>query len=127
MSSSALEIARRIRSGETSAAAVLEQTRARIEARDGALNCFTARKFERAQREADQVDARRARGESLPPLAGGPYAAKNLFDIEGLPTLAGAKLNPDAPAAASDAFLVKRMHEAGALLVGALNMDEHAY
>ena len=127
MSSSALEIARRIRSGETSAAAVLEQTRARIEARDGALNCFTARTFERAEREARQVDARRARGESLPPLAGVPYAAKNLFDIEGLPTLAGARLNADAPAAASDAFLVKRMQEAGALLLGALNMDEHAY
>jgi 1-carboxybiuret hydrolase len=127
MSNSALEIARRIRSGETSAAAVLEQTRARIEARDGSLNCFTARTFERAKREAEQVDARRARGESLPPLAGVPYAAKNLFDIEGLPTLAGAKLNAHAPAAASDAFLVKRMQQAGALLVGALNMDEHAY
>jgi aspartyl-tRNA(Asn)/glutamyl-tRNA(Gln) amidotransferase subunit A len=127
MNASALEIARRIRSGETSAASVLSETRALIEARDGALNCFTARTFDRAQREAAQIDAKRARGESLPPLAGVPYAAKNLFDIEGLPTLAGAKLNSDAPAATTDAFLVKRMHEAGALLVGALNMDEHAY
>ena len=127
MSHSALEIARRIRSGETSAASVLEQTRTRIEAKDGALNCFTARTFERAQREAEDIDARRARGESLPPLAGVPYAAKNLFDIEGLPTLAGAKLNARAPAAAADAFLVQRMRAAGALLLGALNMDEHAY
>jgi AtzE family amidohydrolase len=127
MNHSALEIARRIRSGETSAATVLEQTRTRIEAQDGALNCFTARTFERAQREAQAIDARRARGESLPPLAGVPYAAKNLFDIEGLPTLAGAKLNARAGAAAADAFLIQRMREAGALLLGALNMDEHAY
>ncbi len=124
---SALEIASRIRSGETSAAAVLTDTRARIEARDGALNCFTARTFERAQREADSIDERRARGESLPPLAGVPYAVKNLFDIEGLTTLAGAKVNADAPPASTDAYVVERMREAGAVLVGALNMDEHAY
>jgi AtzE family amidohydrolase len=123
----ALEIAQRVRSGEISAAAVLAQTRALIEARDGEHNCFTARTFERAEREADQIDARRARGEALPSLAGVPYAAKNLFDIEGLATLAGAKMYVDAPAAASDAFLIRRMQEAGALLVGALNMDEHAY
>lgn len=127
MSTSALEIARRIRGGETSAAGVLEQTRARIEARDGELNCFTARTFERAKAEADQIDARRARGESLPPLAGVPYAVKNLFDITGMPTLAGARLNAANPAAAADAFLVERMRQAGAVLVGALNMDEHAY
>jgi aspartyl-tRNA(Asn)/glutamyl-tRNA(Gln) amidotransferase subunit A len=124
---SALEIARRIRSGETSAAAVLAETRACIEARDGALNCFTARTFERAQREADAIDARRAGGESLPALAGVPYAVKNLFDVEGLTTLAGAKVNAHAPAAVADAYVVKRMREAGAVLVGALNMDEHAY
>jgi aspartyl-tRNA(Asn)/glutamyl-tRNA(Gln) amidotransferase subunit A len=123
----ALEIARQIRSGETTAAAVLAQTRALIETRDAALNCFTARTFERAQREAEQIDARRARGEALPPLAGVPYAVKNLFDIEGLPTLAGARVNADAPAAPADAYLVARMRAAGGVLVGALNMDEHAY
>ncbi len=127
MSLCALEIARQIRSGETTAAAVLAQTRALIETRDAALNCFTARTFERAQREAEQIDARRARGEALPPLAGVPYAVKNLFDIEGLPTLAGARVNADAPAAPADAYLVARMRAAGGVLVGALNMDEHAY
>jgi 1-carboxybiuret hydrolase len=127
VSDSALEIARRIRSGETSAAAVLAQSVALIEARDGQLNCFTARTFERAKAEADQIDARRARGESLPALAGVPYAVKNLFDIAGVPTLAGARVNAGNPAAAADAFLVERMRQAGGVLVGALNMDEHAY
>jgi len=123
----ALEIARRIRGGECTAASVLEETRALIETRDAALNCFTATTFERAHAEAAAIDARRARGESLPALAGVPYAVKNLFDIAGLPTLAGAKINAAAPAAAADAYLVQRMHAAGAVLVGALNMDEHAY
>jgi 1-carboxybiuret hydrolase len=110
-----------------SAAAVLAQTRALIEARDGALNAFTARTFERAQHEAEGIDARRERGEPLPVLAGVPYAVKNLFDIEGLPTLAGARVNADSAPAKSDAFLIKRMRDAGAVLLGALNMDEHAY
>ena len=127
MNGVALDIARRIRDGESTAASVLAETRALIEARDGALNCFTATTFERAEREAAAVDARRSRGESLPPLAGVPYAVKNLFDIAGVTTLAGAKVNADNPAAAADAHLVERMHEAGAVLVGALNMDEHAY
>ncbi len=127
MNGAALDIARRIRSGERTAASVLAETRALIEARDRALNCFTATTFERAEREAGAIDARRSRGESLPPLAGVPYAVKNLFDIAGVTTLAGAKVNADNPAAAADAYLVARMHEAGAVLVGALNMDEHAY
>jgi AtzE family amidohydrolase len=127
MNGTALDIARRIRSGERTAASVLAETRALIEARDRSLNCFTSTTFERAQREAAAIDARRSRGEALPPLAGVPYAVKNLFDIAGVTTLAGAKVNADNLAAAADAFLVARMHEAGAVLVGALNMDEHAY
>ena len=127
MSVSALEIARRVRSGECTAVSVLAETRALIETRDPSLNCFTALTFERAQREAAAIDACRARGDRLPPLAGVPYAVKNLFDIAGVTTLAGAKVNAGNPAAAADARLVERMHDAGAVLVGALNMDEHAY
>jgi aspartyl-tRNA(Asn)/glutamyl-tRNA(Gln) amidotransferase subunit A len=127
MIGTALDIVRQIREGERSAESVLAETRARIEAADPALNSFTATTFERAAREAAAIDARRARGESLPPLAGVPYAVKNLFDIAGVTTLAGAKLKADEPAAAADAHLVARLHAAGAVLVGALNMDEHAY
>jgi 1-carboxybiuret hydrolase len=121
------EIALQIRRGQRSAVEVLRQTRELIEAGDARLNCFTERTFERAHREATQIDALRAQGAVLPPLAGVPYAAKNLFDIEGVVTLAGAKLNAANPPARSDAALVSRMQAAGALLVGAVNMDEHAY
>ncbi len=109
------------------AVARVEQAIARIEATDSRVNAFTARTFERARQEAQAIDARRAKGESLGPLAGVPYAVKNLFDIKGLPTLAGSKINREHPPAAQDAVLVQRLHAAGAILLGALNMDEYAY
>jgi len=124
---SALEIAGEIRAGRKSAASVLAQTEARIAALNPGLNCFTATTFDRARREAAAVDAARASGAALPPLAGVPYAVKNLFDIEAVVTLAGAKVNEGNRAAAADAYLVSRLRDAGAILVGALNMDEHAY
>jgi AtzE family amidohydrolase len=127
MMGSAADIVRQVRAGERSAMQVLEESRALIEATDPELNCFTTRTFERAVREAKHIDALRAQGVPLPPLAGVPYAAKNLFDIEGIVTLAGAYVNTDNPPAGADAALVARMRAAGALLVGAVNMDEHAY
>jgi AtzE family amidohydrolase len=116
-----------IASGALSAREACDAALARIEATDGRVNAFTARTVQRARREADAVDARRARGEVLPPLAGLPYAVKNLFDIEGVTTLAGSKINRELPPAKEDAVLVQRLAAAGAVLVGALNMDEYAY
>jgi AtzE family amidohydrolase len=116
-----------IADGEQSAREACEQAIARVVATDGAVNAFTDRSFERARGEADAVDAQRARGEVLPPLAGLPYAVKNLFDVEGLTTLAGSKVNRGLAPARKDAVLVDRMKSAGAVLLGALNMDEYAY
>ena len=124
---SAVEIAAALRVGATSAVAIAESTLASIARVDPQLNCFTAVTRERALSEAEAIDSRRAVGEPLPPLAGVPYAVKNLYDVEGLTTLAGSKINRDLPPAAHDATLVRRMHDAGAVLVGALNMDEYAY
>jgi Asp-tRNA(Asn)/Glu-tRNA(Gln) amidotransferase A subunit family amidase len=56
-----------------------------------------------------------------------PFAVKNLFDVAGLPTRAGSKINRNAPAAMRDAALIERLESAGAILVGALNMGEYAY
>ena len=127
MMRSALDMAAQVRSGAASAGELLADAKARIRARDPALNSFTRLTLDRARGEAAAVDALRAAGKPLPPLAGVPYAVKNLFDIEGEVTLAGGQVNRDNPPAAADAELVRRMREAGALLVGALNMDEHAY
>ncbi len=113
--------------GERSAREVCEAAIACIEATDGQVNAFTGRTFERARAEADRVDTLRASGQPLPPLAGLPYAVKNLFDIEGVTTLAGSKINRELPPAREDAVLVQRLRDAGAVLLGALNMDEYAY
>ena len=69
----------------------------------------------------------RAAGKPLGPLAGVPFAVKNLFDVAGLPTLAGSKINRDRAPATADAPLIARLEAAGAVLVGALNMGEYAY
>lgn len=121
------ELARAIATGELSAVEVLEERIERIAQTDTQVNAFTERTYERARAEAQAVDAARTRGEHLPPLAGVPYAVKNLFDIEGVVTVAGSKINRSHAPARADAVLVQRMHAAGAVLVGALNMDEYAY
>ena len=113
--------------GKASARELLESCVAQIDVTEAKVNAFTDKTLARAFAEADVIDARRAKGEILGPLAGVPYAVKNLFDIEGVVTLAGSKVNRSHAAASADAFLVTRMKAAGAVLVGALNMDEYAY
>ncbi|HEY9881311.1 MAG TPA: AtzE family amidohydrolase [Leptolyngbyaceae cyanobacterium] len=125
--SDAASLTRAIRQGQTNARSVVEETLAQIEARDGALNCFTAVTPEAALRQAAQVDNAIASGKNPGPLAGVPFAVKNLFDVEGLVTLAGSKINRENSPVTQDATLVARMKAAGAILVGALNMDEYAY
>lgn len=121
----ALEIAAQVRSGAVSASSVVNASLALIEASEPRVNAFTAVLAERARKRAAQIDKHARRAELS--LAGVPFAVKNLFDIAGLPTLAGSKIERDSPPAARDALLVRRMEAAGAVLVGALNMDEYAY
>jgi 1-carboxybiuret hydrolase len=124
---SAIQIVEDVRAGRTTARAVTEAALSRIAQRDGGINAFTAVTAERALAAADAVDAARAAGQPLGPLAGVPFAVKNLFDIDGLPTLAGSKIRREVAPPARDATLVQRLTAAGAILVGALNMDEFAY
>ncbi len=123
----ATTIARAVRAGEVGAVEVARATIARVERVDRTLNAFTDHTFARALAEARAVDLGRVHGDRFGPLAGVPYAAKNLFDIEGLTTRAGAALNRGNPPAAADAFLIRKLKAAGAVLTGALNMGEYAY
>jgi len=125
--STSAEIAAAVASGRTSASKIIEAALARIRARDPLINSFTAVTEQRARLRAQALDQARERGERLPVLAGVPFAVKNLFDIAGMPTLAGAKINRDAPPATRDATLIERLEAAGAILIGALNMGEYAY
>src|SRR5450631_4284262 len=88
-------IAAAVRSGAVSASEVARTALERIETNDPKLNCFTALTRERALREAAAVDAARLAGRDPGPLAGVPYAVKNLFDIAGLTTLAGSRINAE--------------------------------
>jgi aspartyl-tRNA(Asn)/glutamyl-tRNA(Gln) amidotransferase subunit A len=123
----ASEIAAAVSDGRTSASAVVRAALARIAADDPVLNAFTAALEDRALAKARAIDAARLEGRALGPLVGVPFAVKNLFDIAGLPTLAGSKINRDRAAAQHDATLVARLEAHGAVLVGALNMGEYAY
>ena len=99
----------------------------RIARHDAVLNCFTAVLAESALERACSLDRRREAGEAVGPLAGVTFAVKNLFDVQGVVTLAGSRILADDPPAASDATVVARLRAAGAILLGCLNMDEFAY
>ncbi|MEQ8968307.1 MAG: AtzE family amidohydrolase [Azospirillaceae bacterium] len=120
-------IASAVRAGRCKAEAVVERSLARIERMDGAINAMTAVLGDRARSRARALDARIARGEDPGPLAGVPFAVKNLFDIEGVVTLAGSRINRDDPPAARDAPSIAALEAAGAVLVGAAGMGEYAY
>ena len=124
---SALAIAAAVRARRVTAREVTAAALARIGQRDPALNCFTHVRGAAALDEAARIDERVAAGADVGPLAGVPFAVKNLFDVEGLTTLAGSKIFAERPPAARDATAVAALRRAGAVLVGALNMDEFAF
>ena len=124
---SASEVARAVANGERSALAVTEAALGRIKRLNRRLNAFTDVVASRARAKARALDQTRSAGQRLGPLAGVPFAVKNLFDIKGLPTLAGSRINRSQASAARDATLVVHLEAAGAVLVGALNMGEYAY
>ena len=120
-------VADAVRSGRITATEIAETVLDRISARNAALCAYTDVLADRALREARAVDRIVADGGDPGPLAGVPYGVKNLFDVEGLTTRAGSRINRDLPPAHQDAVLVARMAAAGAVLLGAQNMDEYAY
>lgn len=122
----AVAIAAAVTSGRITALAVAEAALARVAA-SSALNSYAVVTAERALAEAAVVDAAREAGRPPGPLAGVPFAVKDLFDVRGLPTLAGSRINRDRAPAMRDAELVRRMNAAGAVLLGTLHMGEYAY
>jgi AtzE family amidohydrolase len=127
MMENAATIVRKIRSKQLT---VRQATKSAIEAihqYDPAFNCFTSVLEDSALEEAEALDRRIASGEKIGPLAGVPFAVKNLFDIAGVTTIAGSRIHAERPPAARDATAVARLKAAGAILLGALNMDEYAY
>src|SRR3989440_10623125 len=123
----ASEIAAAVADGRPSASAVGRPALARTPAAAPVLTAFTAVLEDRALAKARAIDAARLAGHPLGALAGVPFAVKNLFDVAGLRTLAGSKINCERAPATRDATLIARLEANGAVLVGALNMGEYAY
>jgi 1-carboxybiuret hydrolase len=120
-------IAQAVAARKISALEATEAALARIAKHDGVLNSFTDVTADRARARARAVDAAIAAGQKVGPLAGVPFAVKNLFDVKGLATRAGSKINRDLAPSSRDATLIERLEAQGAVLVGALNMGEYAY
>ncbi len=97
----------------------------RITCQNADIGAYLTLCGEVALQKAQQVDARRMQGESLPLLAGIPMAVKDNFCTSGIPTTCGSKMlkNFFPPYTAT---AVKRLEDAGAILLGKLNMDEFA-
>lgn len=123
----ATQLAIAIQNRETSAKSVTAAALAQIAERNPTYNCFTTVLAASAMEDADRIDQKIAAGEALGALAGVPFAVKDLFDVAGIPTLAGSKINAKNLPATQDATLITRLKQAGAILVGALTMDEFAY
>jgi aspartyl-tRNA(Asn)/glutamyl-tRNA(Gln) amidotransferase subunit A len=120
------EIASDVRAGRLRAVDVAREALVRIDA--GAdLLAITRVLAQRALDEAAQVDAKVACGQDPGPLAGVPYAVKDLFDVAGLATTAGAARLEFAEPAGADAEAIQRLQAAGAVLCATCNMDEFAY
>ena len=102
------QIAEGVRGGRLSAGDLAEATLDRIRSSDGALNCFTDVFADRARAAARRVDETVRQGRELGPLAGVPFAVKNLYDVKGVVTLAGSIIERDRPPAGEDAALVAR-------------------
>ncbi len=122
----AAALAEAVNKKQLSAAEAVSSAIKRITAFDSRTNAFTDVLAARAHETAAKVDKRVARSERMP-LAGVPFSVKNLFDVKGIPTRAGSKINRERKPETHDSVLIERLEEQGAVLVGALNMGEYAY
>src|SRR4051812_10277881 len=122
------ELSRRLVSGRVSARALVDESLARILDPQGeGARAFISVSADAARAQADDVDRRRATGQSLPVFAGIPLAIKDLFDVAGEVTRAGSRVLANQPPATRDAPVIARLRAAGFIFIGRSNMTEFAY
>lgn len=123
-----MALAGELAAGKTSSQALVEDALTRIAAPSGeGARVFLRTHRDAALAEAKASDALRAHGIVPSPLAGIPVSVKDLFDVVGDITRAGSKALADAAPAKFDAAAVRRLRQAGAIIVGRTNMVEFAF
>ncbi len=122
---SATELAASIAAGHVSAREVTDEHLARIDAVDDGIHAFLHIDHAGARVQADAVDAKRAAGEHLGPLAGVPVALKDVFTQKGIPTTAGSRIL-EGWRPPYDSTVVNRLRNADCVILGKTNMDEFA-
>ena len=120
------ELAQRIHTGALSPLELTEMLLARLETLDGTLHAFTLVTRERALAQAHAATLALQTGQEVGPLHGIPYAAKDLFDVKGLPTTAGCTLL-ERNIATADAAVIRRLTHAGMILLGKTHTVQFAY
>ncbi len=115
-----VEIAAQVARGDVSAREMTEATLARMDAVNPAINAVVARDDAAALAAADAVDAARARGDALGPMAGVPVTTKQNVDQAGHATTNGLRIQRDL-VAADDNPVVANLRRAGAVIVGRTN------
>ncbi|MCW2946283.1 MAG: glutamyl-tRNA(Gln) amidotransferase, subunit [Actinoallomurus sp.] len=121
----AADLAALIASGEASAVEVAQAHLDRIAAVDGSVNAFLHVDEDIVLEQARAVDAKRAAGERLGPLAGVPIAHKDVFTTKDMPTTCSSAIL-DGWRPPYDATVTARLREAGLVILGKTNMDEFA-
>ncbi len=121
----AVQLAALVASGDASAREVAQAHLERISATDPAVHAFLHVDAAGALAAADAVDAARARGDALGPLAGVPLALKDVFTMRGMPTTCGSRIL-EGWLPPYDATVTRRLREASVVVLGKTNMDEFA-